>query len=222
MLKNLAKPSTMASETHPSSFKQLSYTQHTARPSNMAMPSFAGHVTARESFVVMLQPKNHSWHVTAQESVLHFDHYFHPTLIDGTYCPTIQDGNPISCQSHQGLRICRRHVRVQESVVNALQPEFGHCPIPARESVCFLGRTSKSRSHASDILFFMRNSEPYEYFLCYVYKQFIYIKFRKFIFIRRVRSVRHKKRAYDFKWQRRCFPLFAQKMYLSTCICLGM
>ena len=91
-----------------------------------------------------LQPDNRS---------LHFDH-FHPTLIDGTYCPTIQDGNPISCQSRHGPRICRRHVTVQESVMNALQSEFGHRPITAQESVCFLGRTSKSRTRASDLLFF--------------------------------------------------------------------
>ena len=116
----------------------------------MAMPSFAGHVTARESVVLTLQPKNHSWHVTAREVGLRTLIIFHPTLIDGTYCPTIQDGNPISC----GLRICCHHVTVQESVVNALQPEFGHRPITARESVCFLGGTSKSWSRASDLLFF--------------------------------------------------------------------
>ena len=131
--KVIPKPSTMASETHPSSFKQLSYTQ--------------------------------------------------------TYCPTIQDGNPISCQSRHGPRICYRHITVQKSVVNALQPEFGHRPITAQESVCFLGRTSKSRSRASDVLFFMQNSEPHEYFLRSVHKQFIHIIFRKFIFIRRVRNV---------------------------------
>ena len=44
--------------------------RHTTRPSNMAIPSFAGHVTAWESVVVTLQPKNHSWHVTARESVI--------------------------------------------------------------------------------------------------------------------------------------------------------
>ncbi len=73
--------------------------------------------------------------------------------------------------------------------MNVLGPEFGHRPITAQESVCFLGRTSKSRSRASDLLFFMRNSEPHEYFLRSVYKQFMYIIFRKFIFIRRVRNV---------------------------------
>ena len=51
----------------------------------------------------MLQPENRSSHF----------HHFHPTLIDGTYCPTIQDGNPISCQSRHGPRICRRHGTVE-------------------------------------------------------------------------------------------------------------
>jgi hypothetical protein len=40
----------------------------------------------------------------------------------------------------------------QGSVVNALQPKFGRHPSTARESVCFLGLTSKSRA-ASDVLF---------------------------------------------------------------------
>jgi hypothetical protein len=61
----------------------------------------------------------------------HFYH-FHPTLIDGTYCLSIQYGNPISCQSRHGPRICCHHVTVQESVMNALQSEFGHRPITLR------------------------------------------------------------------------------------------
>jgi hypothetical protein len=65
--------------------------------------------------------------------------------------------------------VMARHVTVQKSVMNALQAEFGHHPITAQESVCFLGRTSKSWSRASDVLFFMRNSEPHEYFIRYVY-----------------------------------------------------
>ena len=71
-----------------------------------------------------LQPKNRSWC---------FDH-FQPTLIDGRYCSTIQDGNPISCQSRHGPRFCRRRVTVQKSVVNAYQPKIGHQPITVQVS----------------------------------------------------------------------------------------
>ncbi len=65
------------------------------------------------------------------------------SLIDGTYCPTIQHGNPISCQSRHGPGIfCRRRVTVQESVANALQPEFGRRPITAPR-ICLLLRAER-------------------------------------------------------------------------------
>ncbi len=60
---------------------------------------------------------------------------------------------------------------VQKSVMNALEPEFGQRPITAQESVCFLGWTRKSRSRVSDVLFFVQNSEPHEYFPGYVYER---------------------------------------------------
>jgi len=147
MLNNLAKPSTMASETHPSSFKLQATIIHpdilpnnrtsqchlllvTSLPENLWSSWYSPRIIHGT-----LQPENRS---------SHFDH-FHPTPLDGTYFPTIQDCYPISCQSRHGLRICCRHVTVQESCVTALQPKFGHRHITAQESV--LGRTSVSLGH---------------------------------------------------------------------------
>ena len=167
MLKNLAKPSTMASEA-PSSFhlfKLLSNTETYCPTIQYGKASFRRshqcprfcrrHLTAQESSVARYSPR-----IGLSASIISTN-----SDIDGTYCPTIQDGNPNSCESRHGPRICRRHVTIQESVLNALQPKFGHRPITAPR-ICLL---SKSRSRATDVLFFTRNIEPHEYFLRYVY-----------------------------------------------------
>ncbi len=65
--------------------------------------------------------------------------------------------------------------------------------------------------------FFVRNIMPHEYYLRCVYKQFIYIIFRKIIFIRQVRSVASQETRVWLHRQRRCFSLFAQKnIYLHV------
>jgi len=90
--------------------------RHTARPSIMAMPSFARHVTAQESVIIMLQPKNHSWHVTPRESVFALRSFSsnsdrrdilpdHPRR--QSHLLPITSWPEIPSSSHYGPKICR-------------------------------------------------------------------------------------------------------------------
>ena len=158
----------------------------------MAIPSFARRVTARESVVVTRV-------TTRDQRVRHR----HATTRESVVIMLWPENLSVS----SFLRLSRL---IYNSVVIALQP---------RESVCFIGRTSKSRSRAQDILFLCETASRMLSFVMYIND--LYIIFRKFIFIRPVRiiALHHKKRTNDFWWQRSCFPLFAQKMYLSTWPC---
>ena len=103
--KNLAKPSTVASETHPSSFKQprqhptiqhgdpiFRWSRHRPR---ICRPNVSG----LESFVARYSPRT-----CRCLSIVR------TTRIDVTYYrPNIQHGYPISCQSRHAPRICHRH-----------------------------------------------------------------------------------------------------------------
>ena len=156
--KNLAKPSTVASETHPSSFKQprqhptiqhgdpiFRWSRHRPR---ICRPNVSG----LESFVARYSPRT-----CRRLSIVR------TTWIDGTYYrPTIQHGYPIYCHSrHAPENLSSSRPKnlswtyySPNSVVIPLQPEFGRYPITAQGSVCFLGWTSKFRSHIVDVLFF--------------------------------------------------------------------
>ena len=103
--KNLAKPSTMASETHPSSFKQprqhptIQHGNPIFRWSRYGPRICRPKVSGLESFVARYSPRT-----CRRLSIVR------TTRIDVTYYrPTIQHGYPISCHSRHAPRICRRH-----------------------------------------------------------------------------------------------------------------